>query len=122
MFTLRTGATARCRVAVPRMSMWMESICVATGGAFENVAILVAIAVHGEGYREVLGAAAGMKEDKPSWVSFLSVAARGRGLDGVSWWLGTSASNTYLPINKIDRYSLNEYSRNIFCKKPDKKH
>ena len=39
------------------------------GGEFENVAILVAIAVNEDGYREVLGAAEGMKEDKASWVS-----------------------------------------------------
>ena len=34
------------------------------GGEYENVAILVAIAVNEDGYREVLGAAEGMKEDK----------------------------------------------------------
>ena len=37
------------------------------GGEYENVAILVAIAVNGDGFREVLGAAEGMKEDKGSW-------------------------------------------------------
>ena len=31
------------------------------GGEFENVAVLVAIAVNKEGYREVLGAAESMK-------------------------------------------------------------
>ncbi len=41
------------------------------GGEYENVAILVAIAVNEGGYREVLGAAEGMKEDKASsWISF----------------------------------------------------
>ena len=39
------------------------------GGEYENVAILVAIAVNEDGFREVLGAAEGMKEDKASWVS-----------------------------------------------------
>ena len=39
-------------------------------GKYENVAILVAIAVNENGFREVLGAAEGMKEDKASWVSF----------------------------------------------------
>ena len=48
------------------------------GGEFENVAILVAIAVNEDGYREVLGAAEGMKEDKASWVSFFQWL-RGRG-------------------------------------------
>ena len=33
------------------------------GEEFENVAILVATTVNEEGYREVLGAAEGMKED-----------------------------------------------------------
>lgn len=40
------------------------------GGEFENVAIMVAIAVNEDGYREVLEASEGMKEDKASWVSF----------------------------------------------------
>ena len=45
------------------------------------MAILVAIAVNEDGYREVLGAAEGMKEDKASWVSFFQWL-RSRGLDG----------------------------------------
>ena len=40
------------------------------GGEYENVAVLVEIAVNEAGFREVLGAAEGMKEDKASWVSF----------------------------------------------------
>lgn len=57
------------------------------GGEYENVAILVAIAVNEDGYREVLGAAEGMKEDKASWVSFFQ-RLRGRGLDGVKLVVG----------------------------------
>ena len=52
------------------------------GGEYENVAVLVAIAVNEDGFREVLGAAEGMQEDKASWVSFFQ-RLRGRGLDGV---------------------------------------
>ena len=52
------------------------------GGEYENVAVLVAIAVNEDGFREVFGAAEGMKEDKASWVSFFQWL-RGRGLDGV---------------------------------------
>lgn len=52
------------------------------GGELENVAILVAIAVNEDGYRKVLGAAEGMKEDKASWIGFFQWL-RGRGLDGV---------------------------------------
>lgn len=57
------------------------------GGEFENVVILVAIAVNEGGYREVLGAAEDMKEDKASWVSFFQWL-RGRGLDGVKLIVG----------------------------------
>ena len=39
------------------------------------MAILVAIAVNEDEYREVLGAAEGMKEDKASWVSFFPAIA-----------------------------------------------
>ena len=48
------------------------------GGEYENAAILVAVAVNEDGYREILGAAEGMKEDKASWVSFFQWL-RGRG-------------------------------------------
>ena len=51
------------------------------------MAILVAIAVNEDGYREVLGAAEGMKEDKASWVSFFQWL-RSRGLDGVKLVVG----------------------------------
>ena len=51
------------------------------------MAILVAIAVNEDGFREVLGAAEGMEEDKASWVSFFQWL-RGRGLDGVKLIVG----------------------------------
>ena len=51
------------------------------------MAILVAIAVNEDGYREVLGAAGGMKEDKASWVNFFQWL-KGRGLDGVRLVVG----------------------------------
>ena len=40
-----------------------------------------------DGFREVLGAAEGMKEDKTSWVSFFQ-RLRGCGLDGVKLIVG----------------------------------
>ena len=64
------------------------------GGEYENVAILVAIAVNEDGYREVLGAAEGMKEDKASWVSFFQWL-RGRGLDGVKLIVGDKCMGVY---------------------------
>lgn len=57
------------------------------GGEFENVSILVAVGVDEEGYREVLGAAEGMKEDKESWKSFL-IWLKERGLKGVQLIIG----------------------------------
>lgn len=60
------------------------------GGEFENVSILVAIGVDEDGYRQVLGAAEGMKEDAESWKSFL-VWLRERGLQGVQLIVGEKA-------------------------------
>lgn len=82
-------------MAQPSFARWALSICHVDGiylrrnwdGKFENVAILVVIAVNEDGYREVLGAAEGMKEDKASWVSFFQWL-RGRGLDGVKLIVG----------------------------------
>jgi transposase-like protein len=51
------------------------------GGEVKNVAILVAIGVAEDGYREVLGIAEGAKEDKASWLSFLRHLKQ-RGLTG----------------------------------------
>jgi putative transposase len=52
------------------------------GGEVKNVAVLIAIGVDQEGYREVLGVCEGMKEDASSWRSFLR-HLKDRGLRGV---------------------------------------
>jgi transposase-like protein len=52
------------------------------GGEVRNVAVLVAVGVNAEGYREVLGVMEGAKEDKESWAAFLR-HLKGRGLRGV---------------------------------------
>jgi putative transposase len=52
------------------------------GGEVRNVAVLVAVGVNAEGYREVLGVMEGAKEDKESWTAFLRYL-KGRGLQGV---------------------------------------
>ncbi len=51
------------------------------GGEVQNVAVLVAFGVNGDGYREILGVCEGAKEDKASWLSFLR-DLRVRGLSG----------------------------------------
>ena len=52
------------------------------GGEVRNVAVLVAVGVNREGFREVLGVMEGAKEDKDSWSAFLRWL-KGRGLAGV---------------------------------------
>ena len=95
------------------------------GGEYENVAILVAIAVNEDGYREVLGAAEGMKEDKASWVSFFQWL-KGRGLDGVKLIVGDKclgmleAVGEVFPEAKYQRCTVHFY-RNIFSVVPRSK-
>lgn len=57
------------------------------GWRVRNIAVLVAIAVNEDGYREVLGAAEGMKEDKASWVNFFQWL-KSRGLNGIKLIVG----------------------------------
>lgn len=52
------------------------------GGEVRNVSILVAIAVAEDGFREVIGAMEGAKEDKESWSQFVR-HLKERGLKGV---------------------------------------
>jgi putative transposase len=52
------------------------------GGEVKNVAVLVAIGVDQEGYRQILGVAEGAKEDAESWRQFLR-HLKERGLAGV---------------------------------------
>ena len=95
------------------------------GGEYENVAILVAIAVNEDGFREVLGAAEGMKEDKASWVSFFQWL-RGRGLDGVKLIVGDKcmgileAAGEVFPDAKYQRCTVHFY-RNVFSVVPKSK-
>ena len=95
------------------------------GGEFENVAILVAIAVNEDGYRVVLGAAEGMKEDKASWVSFFQWL-RGRGLDGVKLIVGDKclgmleAVGEVFPDAKYQRCTVYFY-RDVFSVTPRSK-
>lgn len=52
------------------------------GGEVKNVAVLVAVGVNAEGYREILGVCEGAKEDTESWRGFLR-QLKGRGLSSV---------------------------------------
>ena len=95
------------------------------GGEYENVSILVAIAVNEEGYREVLGAAEGMKEDKASWTEFFKWL-KSRGLDGVRLIVGDKclgmleAVGEVFPEAKYQRCIVHFY-RNVFSVVPRSK-
>ncbi|MDD4369116.1 MAG: IS256 family transposase [Oscillospiraceae bacterium] len=95
------------------------------GGEFENVSILVALGVNEAGYREVIGAAEGMKEDKASWLSFLQWL-KGRGLDGVNLIVGDNCLGMLdgvadvLPQAKYQRCTVHFY-RNVFSTTPRSK-
>ena len=76
-------------------------------------------------YREVLGAAEGMKEDKSRWVSFFQWL-RGRGLDGVKLIVGDKclgmlkAVGEVFPEAKYQRCTAHFY-RNVFSVTPRSK-
>jgi transposase-like protein len=95
------------------------------GGEFENVSILVALGVNEDGYREVIGAAEGMKEDKASWLTFLQWL-KGRGLNGVRLIVGDKclgmldAATQVFPQAKYQRCTVHFY-RNVFSATPRSK-
>ena len=92
------------------------------GGEFENVSILVAIGVDEDGYREVIGAAEGMKEDRESWRNFL-IWLKEHGLDGVQLLVGDKslgmceAVAKVFPEAKYQRCTVHFY-RNVFSVTP----
>jgi len=95
------------------------------GGEYENVSVLIAMAVNEDGYREVLGAAEGMKEDKESWLNFFQWL-KGRGLEGVQLIIGDkclgmleAAAEVY-PEAKYQRCTVHFY-RNVFSVTPRSK-
>ena len=92
------------------------------GGEVQNVSVLIAIGVNQDGYREILGAAEGMKEDHESWHNFL-VWLKGRGLDGVSLFIGDKNLGMLETIHEVfpdARYQrcIVHFYRNIFSVVP----
>ncbi len=61
------------------------------GGSYENVAVMVAIGVNDDGFREVIGAAEGFTESAECWREFLSWL-KSRGLRGVRMFTGDKAA------------------------------
>lgn len=95
------------------------------GGEIANVSVLVAIGVTKDGYREIIGACEGMKEDKDSWHNFF-VWLKERGLDGVKLVIGDKCLGMVesvaeiFPDAKYQRCTVHFY-RNVFTVVPRSK-
>ncbi|BAN78229.1 IS256 family transposase [Adlercreutzia equolifaciens] len=92
------------------------------GGSFESVAVMVAIGVNDDGYREVIGAAEGFTESAECRREFLSWL-KGRGLSGVRMITGdkvaamTGAIAEVFPDAAYQRCTVRFY-RNVLAKVP----
>lgn len=92
------------------------------GCEIQNVSVLIAIGVTEDGYREIIGAAEGMKEDHESWKSFF-VYLKERGLSGVRLVIGDKCLGMLesipevFPEARYQRCTVHFY-RNIFSVTP----
>lgn len=92
------------------------------GGEVQNVAVLVAVGVNEEGYREMLSVAEGSREDKESWANFLRYL-KNRGLKGVKLVVSDKCLGLYeiiedfFPEAKWQRCIVHWY-RNAFAMCP----
>lgn len=92
------------------------------GGSYENVAVMIAIGVNDDGYREVIGAAEGFTESSECWRDFLSWL-RSRGLHGVRMIVGDKASGMVGSIAEVfpeaayQRCTVHFY-RNVLARVP----
>jgi len=92
------------------------------GGEVRNVAVLVAIGVNQAGYREILGAVEGLKEDKESWRSFF-IYLKERGFNGAKLFVGDKCFGMLeslaevFPTAQYQRCTVHFY-RNIFSVVP----
>jgi len=90
-----------------------------------NVSILVAFGVNEDGYREILGAAEGAKEDKAGWGSFVA-SLKARGLEGVRLCISDKCMGLveslaeYYPEAQWQRCAVHFY-RNVFTNVPSTK-
>ena len=92
------------------------------GGAYENVAVMVAIGVNDDGYREVIGAAEGFTESSECWREFPSWL-RSRGLRGVRMIVGDKASGMVGSIAEVfpdtaHRRCTARFHRNVLARVP----
>ena len=88
------------------------------GGSFENVAVMVAIGVNDDGYREVIGAAEGFTESAECWRDFLSWLVRMFTGDKAAAMTGAIAE--VFPDAAYQRCTVHFY-RNVLSKVPKSK-
>ena len=117
--------TWRCRPITGEYAyVYMDGVYLkrSWGDEIQNVSVLVAIGVDQDGYREILGAAEGMKEDYESWKTFL-VWLKERGLKGVRLFIGDKnlgmleTIGEVFPDAKYQRCIVHFY-RNVFSAVP----
>ena len=95
------------------------------GGEVRNVAVLVAVGVDAQGYREILGVSEGAKEDEESWRVFLR-GLKERGLAGVRLFVSDKclglieALGDFYPDALWQRCVVHFY-RNVFTATPQGK-
>lgn len=95
------------------------------GGSYENVAVMVAIDVNDDGYREVIGVAEGLAESAECWREFLSWL-KSRGLRGVRMLTGDKAAGMVGSIAEVfpgaayQRCTVHS-CRNVLAKVPKSK-
>jgi hypothetical protein len=83
------------------------------------------MAVNQDGFREVIGSAEGMKEDRDSWLNFLK-SLKARGLDGTQLFVGDrclgllEAVHEVFPAAKFQRCTVHFY-RKVFSVTPRSK-
>ena len=80
----------------------VDGICLkrSWGGSYENVAVMVAIGVNDDGYREAIGAAEGFTGSSECWRELLSWL-RSRGLRGVRMFTGGKAAGMVGSIAEV---------------------
>ena len=117
--------TWRCRPITGEYAyVYMDGVYLkrSWGDEIQNVSVLVAIGVDQNGYREILGAAEGMKEDYESWKTFL-IWLKERGLKGVRLFIGDKnlgmleTIGEVFPEAKYQRCIVHFY-RNVFSVVP----
>lgn len=95
------------------------------GEEYENISILVAIGVSSDGYREIIGAAEGLKEDLESWKNFF-VWLKQRGLKDPRLIIGDKALGMVEAIGQVFPHAkyqrcIVHFYRNVFSVTPNKK-